>query len=298
MADLGLSDSEEDVPPAPAAPAPDDLGLSDSEEEDVALPPIVRVDDGLGLSDSDDDGAPGAPSAPRARTPDSDSEEDAAPAPAELVMPHESTKAKAREPRAYEFFIPALPRPRPGTLTYVTKIPAQLKAETEEFSATSTLAELEERADELETGKRQGGSAQLERALAEMEAARSFMERSSENEHHMLWRYCRDDDGNVVRDGSGMAVRESNTRLVKWSDGSMQLCVGSDTYDVTTLRSDHGFIYAKQANLTDGSGKQQTVLESHGRVEGRLNLHLAGSDNAALLKLKSMSQQHSTKSSR
>ena len=31
-----------------------------------------------------------------------------------------------------------------------------------------------------------------------------------------------------VKDGSGKAIRESNTRLVKWSDGSTQLFIGDE----------------------------------------------------------------------
>jgi hypothetical protein len=37
-----------------------------------------------------------------------------------------------------------------------------------------------------------------------------------------------------------LIYRESNTNLVKWSDGSMQLHVGTDVYEVNTLRTDQG----------------------------------------------------------
>ena len=55
--------------------------------------------------------------------------------------------------------------------------------------------------------------------------------------HNMVrWRYREDDDGEYVRDKvSGEPVRESNTRLVKWSDGSYTLHVGREVLEVDDL---------------------------------------------------------------
>ena len=45
------------------------------------------------------------------------------------------------------------------------------------------------------------------------------------------WRYKLNKDGNIEVDEKGLPVRESNTRLVKWSDGSYQLIVGQEEFD-------------------------------------------------------------------
>lgn len=43
-------------------------------------------------------------------------------------------------------------------------------------------------------------------------------------ENTIRWREVFDKDGNVVK--------ESNTRVIKWSDGSMSLHLGSEIFDV------------------------------------------------------------------
>ena len=43
-------------------------------------------------------------------------------------------------------------------------------------------------------------------------------------ENTIRWRYCHDDDEEVQQ--------ESNTRLVRWSDGSMSLYLGNEIFDV------------------------------------------------------------------
>ena len=56
--------------------------------------------------------------------------------------------------------------------------------------------------------------------------------------HNMIrWRYKTDDDGEVVRDEHGNPIRESNTRLVKWSDGSYTLHVGTEVLEMDNLDS-------------------------------------------------------------
>lgn len=46
------------------------------------------------------------------------------------------------------------------------------------------------------------------------------------------WRHKRDILGRVEGGERGLPQRETNTRLVKWSDGSMQLLVGDEAFDV------------------------------------------------------------------
>ena len=55
--------------------------------------------------------------------------------------------------------------------------------------------------------------------------------------HNMIrWRYQTDGD-KLKRDEDGNPIRESNTRLVKWSDGSYTLQVGQEVLEMDTLDS-------------------------------------------------------------
>lgn len=49
------------------------------------------------------------------------------------------------------------------------------------------------------------------------------------------WRYKRDSDGELVMGSNGKPFRESNARMVKWSDGSFQLIVGSTVFQAEML---------------------------------------------------------------
>lgn len=46
------------------------------------------------------------------------------------------------------------------------------------------------------------------------------------------WRYKRDNLGGLELGEDGQPLRETNSRLVKWSDGSTQLLVGDEAFDV------------------------------------------------------------------
>jgi hypothetical protein len=49
------------------------------------------------------------------------------------------------------------------------------------------------------------------------------------------WSYKYDHNGEVELDEKGAPVRESNARLVKWSDGSYQLLVGQEVFESSTF---------------------------------------------------------------
>lgn len=107
--------------------------------------------------------------------------------------------------------------------------------------------------------------------------------------HNMVrWRYVRDENGNLVRDGEdGSLVRESNTKLVKWSDGSFTLHIGKEAFDIQNVDSStsngftglNGYVYVSQ-NATfqnvdnddhhDEGQNGGTVLECIGPVGSRL----------------------------
>jgi len=51
--------------------------------------------------------------------------------------------------------------------------------------------------------------------------------------HTMIrWRYKTDEDGNSIRDANDKLVKESNAKIIKWSDGSYGLRVGNDLFDM------------------------------------------------------------------
>lgn len=113
--------------------------------------------------------------------------------------------------------------------------------------------------------------------------------------HNMVrWRYKRDGNGDVVREGGdadGGVVRESNTKLVKWSDGSFTLHIGKEAFDIQNVDSStsggfsglNGYVYLSQKatfkneeNDDDDEGDEAelqnggTVLECIGPVASRL----------------------------
>ncbi|CAM9849258.1 unnamed protein product [Chrysoparadoxa australica] len=81
----------------------------------------------------------------------------------------------------------------------------------------------------------------------------------------MRWRYKKDANGEIERDAKGNPVRETNTRLVKWSDGSMQLLVGDEAFEVARHALDSNYIYARQY-----SQDKTSCLECQGRVKNKL----------------------------
>lgn len=57
--------------------------------------------------------------------------------------------------------------------------------------------------------------------------------------HNMIrWRYkTNNSSGEIMRDENGNPLRESNTRIVKWSDGSYTLHIGTEVLEVDNLDS-------------------------------------------------------------
>ena len=57
------------------------------------------------------------------------------------------------------------------------------------------------------------------------------------------WRYKRDESGEIVCDANGIPVRESNARMVKWSDGSYQYIVGSTVFNAELVPMHDRYYY-------------------------------------------------------
>lgn len=63
-------------------------------------------------------------------------------------------------------------------------------------------------------------------------------------------------------DNSGEMVKESNARMVKWSDGSMSLHLGSEIFDVyrQPLQGDHNHLFIRQGTGLQGQAVFRTKL--------------------------------------
>lgn len=70
----------------------------------------------------------------------------------------------------------------------------------------------------------------------------------------MRWREYMDDNGTMIK--------ESNTRIVKWSDGSMSLHLGNEIFDVykQPLQGDHNHLFIRQGTGLQGQAVFRTKL--------------------------------------
>lgn len=73
-------------------------------------------------------------------------------------------------------------------------------------------------------------------------------------ENTIRWRNSTDENGNVVR--------ESNTRIVRWSDGSMSLHLGSEIFDVykQPLQGEHSHLFVRQGTGLQGQAVFKTKI--------------------------------------
>ena len=89
------------------------------------------------------------------------------------------------------------------------------------------------------------------------------------------WRVKRDADGQVMMGENGMPMKESNSRLVKLSDGSYKLLVGDATFQASlhTTEKRYAFVRSKSINPetgvddTDMKAKTEHVFECAGIVQ-------------------------------
>ncbi|CAN7981325.1 unnamed protein product [Ixodes pacificus] len=74
-------------------------------------------------------------------------------------------------------------------------------------------------------------------------------------ENTVRWRYIYDKLGNPVR--------QSNARIIKWSDGSMSLHLGSEIFDVhkqSLMQGDHNHLFIRQGTGLQGQAVFRTKL--------------------------------------
>lgn len=63
-------------------------------------------------------------------------------------------------------------------------------------------------------------------------------------------------------DDNGIMIKESNTRIIKWSDGSMSLHLGNEIFDVykQPLQGDHNHLFIRQGTGLQGQAVFRTKL--------------------------------------
>ncbi len=59
-------------------------------------------------------------------------------------------------------------------------------------------------------------------------------------ENTIRWRNAKDDEGNDIK--------ESNARVVRWSDGTMSLLLGAEVFDIhkTKIDGEHNHLFVQQ----------------------------------------------------
>ncbi|CAF4534660.1 unnamed protein product [Rotaria socialis] len=94
-------------------------------------------------------------------------------------------------------------------------------------------------------------------------------------ENTIRWRYNTND--------SGETIRESNTRLVRWSDGSLSLHVGKEIFDVSkaNIQSDHNHLFVRH----------QKSMQAQAVFRTKLSFRQHSNDSLAHLKLKFAKEQ-------
>ncbi|CAF5028240.1 unnamed protein product, partial [Rotaria sp. Silwood1] len=89
-------------------------------------------------------------------------------------------------------------------------------------------------------------------------------------ENTIRWRYNTNENGETIR--------ESNTRLVRWSDGSLSLHVGKEIFDVSkaNIQSDHNHLFVRH----------QKSMQAQAVFRTKLSFRQHSNDSLAHLKLK------------
>lgn len=103
---------------------------------------------------------------------------------------------------------------------YFVKLPNFLSIETRPFDA----ALYEDEADDDHVQDEEGHARTKLKVWHHVVHCVHLLLPCQQVENTIRWRYCHDDEEEVQQ--------ESNTRLVRWSDGSMSLYLGSEIFDV------------------------------------------------------------------
>ena len=82
------------------------------------------------------------------------------------------------------------------------------------------------------------------------------------------WRYQTDSSGNRLRDADGRLLRESNTRIIEWEDGSRTLHIGTEAFALDVIQP-------PGVELLQYSHATATVLESAAQIQDRWTIRPA-----------------------
>lgn len=117
------------------------------------------------------------------------------------------------------------------------------------------------------------------------------IDKTAARESVIRYRLKRDAIGVTVVDSDGHPVRESNTRVVEWADGSLTLHVGKEAFSLRratrqptpaqagqqeasgapSAAAEDGFVFARVTSAPPHEGgRKETVLEAHAAVSQRL----------------------------
>jgi hypothetical protein len=98
------------------------------------------------------------------------------------------------------------------------------------------------------------------------------------------WRYKTDEAGNKVVDASGEPLMESNARLQKLKNGSYQVVVGKNVFDVSTEKMSKSYLFMSNVSTPPPAGSALTEAEeaSGMTVNDSTNLTMAGTLDGAM----------------
>ncbi|XP_052223769.1 RNA polymerase-associated protein LEO1-like isoform X2 [Dreissena polymorpha] len=233
------SDSDDSIIGKEKVVSHSDDGLSDMETDENKVQ--ATVDDLFGDADdisSDDEEKGSGKGEEEQKGSDEDNQESRTQRP----MIEGSDEEKEAEPveTRIEVEIPRI-KTDLGKAVHYVKLPNFLSVETRPFDEQTYEDEIDE--DEV-----------LD------EEGRTRMKLKVENT--IRWRSLKDEDGNDLKDELGQVKKESNARVVRWSDGSMSLHLGDEIFDIHTMpiQGDFNHLFVRQGTGLQGQSIFKTKL--------------------------------------
>ncbi|KAF1335954.1 Leo1p like protein, partial [Globisporangium splendens] len=149
-----------------------------------------------------------------------------------------------------EIWIPRTPKAPKSASYFITKMPNILRLVPEAYTKKSIEEEMQNPSDET-----------LYR-------------------NYVRWRYQRDANGRVKIDPvTKRPMRESNTKLVQWEDGTLTMFVGKEALNLSRQKIANSFLFVNEMSSDkpefdddqDAPG-QETVLECHARLHEKFTI--------------------------
>nr|CCA19716.1 conserved hypothetical protein [Albugo laibachii Nc14] len=152
-----------------------------------------------------------------------------------------------------QLWLPRTPKPSSTAKCFVTKMPNILRLIPEPYTEESIQEEMINPTDET-----------LYR-------------------NYVRWRYRRDEKGALVMDPiTHHPLRETNSKVVRWEDGTLTLFVGREALYLARQKIANSFLFVNEVSLNekafqnnkveDNATGQKTVLECHGRLDEKLTI--------------------------